>query len=131
MLLLANTMILAHAVIPHHHNGVVASVCGFNEASEHVHFCSHGHDSNTNQDVEDCVLSDLYLHVSQDDNPHAPSDTELFTNWDYSSLFAVVPNHKIEIKDYGNLPFRQKPHIISSYNHYITCSLGLRAPPIC
>lgn len=145
LLLLASIIILAHAVVPHHHHdGVVVAVSelfslGHDHDHDHDSSIAHHHHSHAPEEHnhdgefnENCLLGDLYLRISQDRQQHFSSDnSDLFKYLDYSPLFAVVPSVEIEIKDYGNQPFWQKPYISSSYNHFITHSLGLRAPPVC
>jgi len=114
LLLLASIIILVHAVIPHHHhNGMVVPIC-ISEAFDR----DHEHDHN------------FPYHYSQKSDPHS-HDEEFSEDCLFFPPFTVALNHRIEIKDYGNLPFRQKPYIAFSYNHYVTHSLGLRAPPVC
>ena len=136
LLLLASIIILVHAIIPHNHNG--------NEPFEHdyhdhdhnfpYHY-SHKSDTHSHDEdfSEDCLLND-YLRISQDRQQNISSDDNDYSfsdDWGYFPPFAVALNHRIEIKDYESLPFWQKPYIAFSYNHYVTHSLGLRAPPVC
>lgn len=142
--MLANIVLLAHAVIPHHHHkGMVVSIGNWlspNDALEHGHDCGLFHSFHCSHDAdhhdhgegvnEDCILNGLYARLDQDRQQHLLCDKEDFLKHiDCSCHFELVPADEIETKDYGNLPFRQKPYIPSSYSHYITHSLGLRAPP--
>ena len=146
LLILANIMILAHTVIPHHHhNGVETSICFFfciNETTEHHHdhnlsfaHRQHCHDAETHEhddkSNDDCILRNLYLPSNQGKQLSSLNETDLLNAWDFFPLFIVATDSNIEIKNDANLPFRQKPHLASSYNHYVTHSLGLRAPPVC
>ena len=146
LLILANILILAHAAIPHHHpNGTDVSICYFfciNKTAEHHHdhalsyihrqHCqeSETHDHNE-KPYDDCILKNLYLPVNQSKQLSSFNETDLLNVWDFFPLFIVETDSNIEIKNDVNLPFRQKPHLASSYNHYVTHSLGLRAPPAC
>lgn len=145
-LLLANIVILAHAAVPHHHhNGIVVSIFNFLSVSETLEHDHHDYapsytDYNQNSDKhshqgeynEYCLLNGIYLNVSQDKQHYLSSDsTDLFKQIDYFPLFAAISTNDIELKDYGCLPFRQKPYVNPYHSHYITHCLGLRAPPFC
>ena len=145
LLLLANIIILAHAIVPHHHhNGIVFSICIFlsdNEDLEYnhahsqpcTHYYCHNSENHEHDEVfsDNCLLNDLYLPTNNDKQLLSSDDTDVINYSDYFLLFDVVPNQIIEIQDYGNLPFRQKPYLTSSYDYYVTHSLGMRAPPVC
>jgi len=147
LLLLANFIILAHAVVPHHHHhsGIVVSICHFlsiHETLEHLHNHYHttvfhnNHESdNSNQDggiAENCVLNDLYYRIIPVKQHHfSYIDSDSFIPLYFNLLCSPAPDNEIEIRDYGNLPFRQKPYIASTYLHFANHSLGLRAPPAC
>jgi len=126
LLLLTNFAILVHAVIPHHHHDKIAiSICNLlsiNDALDHEHD-HRGHGLGKNN-----LSNGFYLYLSQDNQDYLSS---VDTNLDYSPVFIITPAFEIEIKNYGGSPFRQKPYLFSSYSHYITHFLGLRAPPYC
>ena len=140
LLFLANIVVLAHATIPHHHHGrVIVSICNIlsiDDALNHKHENCHSGQHNEHEHKhsehplsEDCVLNELYARSNVSSANSNGSD---FTNFQLDFPLVchdVIP--LIEIRDYGELPFRQKPYLNSYHTHYITHSLGLRAPPFC
>ena len=109
-LLLANTILLAHAVIPHHHL----------EDIQPVGQCNH-------ENMKDCPLTTLYIKF---DNDKPILQTHNF-NLSFSPC-VLTPFSDISIfpiPDTIGLPFRQKPYLLSYYTDYISQSLGRRAPP--
>jgi len=111
-LLFAGTIILAHAVVPHHyHNGIPL----FTENHD-VH---HSHNQ---EGVENCSFSKIYVRLS--------NDRQLFQMLDFNlqpcflTLFSDCFICKIE-KTKPNL----NPYLLLYHTEYISQSLGLRAPP--
>lgn len=139
-LFLANFVILVHAIIPHHHHdGAPVSICYISDPEIHKHYHEHLHHTTDSDEHdhskkpnEDCLLSGLYLSPDQNKQMHLSSvDTDLVNSPSHLSFFTITPICNPEIKDYGNLPFRKKPYLLSSYNYFTTHSSGLRAPPVC
>lgn len=142
LLLLANIILLAHTVIPHHHlNGVVPSACtvlSFHETIGHSQCCCHSHSEcgcNHNHEGdfdENCPLNILFVRDNQEKQQHLSFvDADFFKHIGFSLLFTEVSSAVINIQDYGLLPFRQKPYLNAYHTQHITHSLGLRAPPSC
>ena len=144
-LLLANAVMMGHAVIPHHHhNGVVFTL----KIAHNEHDCnSHSdrHDCNSHpvnddaqsdgkceypfchDDVEKCSLMSFYVHANGD---------KQFFQLEYPGLnlfpFVLSPLSDDFIStDLIGLPFRQKPYLPSYHFAWISQSSGLRAPPAC
>jgi len=112
-LLFAGTIILAHAVVPHHyHNGLP-----FITDNHDVH-----HSHNQDQNVEDCFFSTVYVRLS--------NDQQLFQLLDFNlqpcflTLFSDYFICKIEKSKF-------KTYLLHYHTEYISQSLGLRAPPFC
>ena len=132
-ILLANTIILAHAIVAHHHDGMFKMAVAIHH--EHEHDCDSDdaqpvdscNDPFCHGDISNCVLSSFCMSVG-DDKPVIP-----IHDFDFNLLpclltaftgCAIPPI----IEDIG-LPFRQKPCFYNT--DYISQSFGLRAPPVC
>lgn len=120
-LLFVNTIILTHAVIPHHyHDGVYVSTatCNVHEESPYDH-CPLNH--------EECFLTKAYVRPD--------NDRAIFQAFDLGidlDLPALLPDYpESPIEDVLGLPFRQKPYLLSRHTEYVARSLGSRAPPVC
>lgn len=134
LLLFANIIMLAHAVVPHHHhNGFIVALLESDHDKNHGHDHDHHHSSNphnhdSNESSEQCALNEAYTR----------SDNDLkfgcYKNYDYGSAKYFVSQAGINkfsfVNDYG-LPFRQKPFIASYRSIFSSGSIGLRAPPVC
>lgn len=136
-ILLANIIMLAHAAIPHHHHDFipVAVVTDIHNHNSDNHDHNHAvpveednhHSTQHSEGLEDCLLTQSYLKT----NIINQIGQTIFIQY----LPWLVPefcnDFQIKYTDYGNLPFRQQPYFVPSYDHYIAQSLGLRAPPFC
>lgn len=144
-MLLANIIMLAHTIVPHHHhNGFVVALLERNikersqdhhhASSDHNHTPSdhhqapstHNHESNS--ETEKCALNEVYTR--SDNSPKF----ECYENCDYKTSKTFVSPRgidKFSLVNEGGLPFRQKPYIESYYSKFSSGSIGLRAPPVC
>jgi len=151
-LLLANIIMLAHTIVPHHHhNGFVVALLerSIKERSQDHHHASsdhnhtpsghnhtpsdhhqtpstHNHESNS--ETEKCALNEVYTR--SDNSPKF----ECYENCDYKTSKTFVSPRgidKFSLVNEGGLPFRQKPYIESYYSKFSSGSIGLRAPPVC
>jgi len=117
-LLLAGMIILAHAVIPHHHHNGISFI------SSTTH---HTNDDEQNDTQEICLLSKVYLRLSND------KQTFQLYNFDFDLLPYLLTLFSDEnippIDDTTSLLFRHQPYILLNYTKFIACSKGLRAPP--
>ena len=149
-ILLATLVILAHAFVPHHHHDrIVVSFFGpsfiekiFEQVHHHHHKHLHSHDHSqdhtpVNPDhedkySEDCLLDDLYRRLNQTRKHQLTGDDDSkSSNFDHVPFFVAAPVQQIEIKDYGEFPFRQNPYLPASFLTLIGCSLSFRGPPVC
>jgi len=136
-LLLANTIILAHVAISHHHHDGIFVTCA---DDQHKHDCnSHNHHHDDTQpaghcndpychgNIEDCSLANLYVRVDNDNRviPSFVCDFNLLPF--FLTLFSEY--FTPQIADGIGLPFRQNPFLQSVYTEFIVRSTGLRAPP--
>ena len=118
-LLIANVILLAHTVVPHHHHENV-SIC-FSQTTHHEH--------EGNPSSEKCCVID---------NDYTPAENKLKTACHIhikcncgQILFALVSN-SLNIQDFADdtiIHFRQNPYIPLFYSKFISQSIGLRAPP--
>lgn len=124
ILLIANIVLLAVTIMPHHHHDKsldicllecqIGSCCNIDE-STNDHSCSDHQDTGCS---EQCVSRQEFVKA---------------TTTDFSSsfpiiLFLLITTSFLLTIDCSALVFRQKPYILS----YISCivqSTGLRAPP--
>ena len=132
VLLLANVIMLAKPVVCYlQHNSIIpVTVCSTNQK----HNCSkHAKQHNypgTKQekkccDTERCFLHNLSLQESSVKLPGLSSN-------DVDVSISDIPVYRtIQITELTGLPFRQKPYIPLFYAHFVSQSIGLRAPPAC
>lgn len=166
LLVLANVIILVHAVVPHmhDHNGKILYICYFlttHNSNEHTPNCDHPqshshapihknalaashtchlsenhhhhhHHHHDSHPGDFCLLNTLYVPANTLKFQTPSQDSDLLDFADTSlPLFAQISTPYCNLLDYGNLPFRQKPYILSLYCLFASHSLGLRAPPLC
>lgn len=142
LLLLANMVLLVHAVIPHHHHDKLPNLCNISyHQYDAVHRCQHfkdniivsENDENTHRSLslEDCLLDNVYIRFMNES--HTIQAAELGSDIDFHfALLYLSTDNSIRIgSDYDFLPFRQEPHLESLYTSFIAQSYGLRAPPLC
>ena len=133
-LFLANAILLVHAVVAHHHDGIpvaLVAIC-------HDHDCTSQHpddadplecnDPYCHGNIKDCSLSLLYANFEYDKKAFQSQDFNIELLFCILTLF--TDNNAPLINDIG-LPFRQNPYLQSYNTEYISQSLGLRAPPAC
>jgi len=136
-LMIANAVILVHAIISHHNYNcipvVVASTHNEHDSNSYLHndTQSFGHCINLHchENFEDCALTKIYVI------PCKCNQTFLPHNCDFELLpcfFVLFSDYSMpQIADGIGLPFRQKPYLIPYLTEYTSQSLGLRAPPSC
>ncbi len=127
-ILLANTILLAHTIIPHHHhNGLVASVASTKSShNSDKSFNDHSHDSD---DDADCALRKEILIPGrsfrsfinpQDYDP----EQKLFQDIHNSIPIITTPLYYLSF-------FSSRIHDdVSQYLFLLNNSQGLRAPPL-
>ena len=113
-ILFAGTIILAHAVIPHHHHD------GIPVAARHEHNGNMPDHSRTDQLHEFRILIKTNERMDNDQYPD-------FDMNGFSCLFSGYSRYRIN--DDVGLRFRQLPYTQSIHTALIARSIGLRAPP--
>ena len=133
LIMIANIMILAHAVIPHHHHN--KQVCLINSHFTNESFTdehgtdqdSHSHHRENNSD--DCVLKlPLVIFSNQwktDFKIKNIPDRSSLDDFHYNLL-----NNKTEFQIQVLSSFYYERITHSSYSSLVSASLGLRAPPV-
>ena len=113
-LLFAGTIILAHAIIPHHHHD------GIPVAARHVHDGKIPDHSRTDQ-LHECFISK---------KANERIDNDQLPDFGFIWLFCLFSNYSTYRKiDDAGLLFRQPPNIQLLYTEFIARSKGMRAPP--
>lgn len=133
---LATMIIVAHAIIPHHHHDGIPMLLSsqmHKTMQERHHDCScddiHSQDDNHCHSNEECPIYDYSVIPENERIINASSNNDIFQTFTFIVL--LHKNPIIEISEYRNLSFREKPYSESYHTVYITNSLGLRAPPVC
>ena len=134
-LFLANLIIVAHAVIPHHHHErivcIISEHCS-NDAEAHAHLAEaphHSHDGNNN--AENCTLKQLLVTpphnsrgvsglIANDQNNN--SFPEFVTTLERPGIISSLLSQRISNREFPDIQLRSI--------RWITSSHGLRAPPL-
>jgi hypothetical protein len=126
-LLLANIIMLAHIFVPHcDYNKISVNIPLSVIQSENDNNCCackafhHSHDT----DIE-CLLSQIYARLENDDKPTALADFILLS-YPFVSVNNFIPTTNTEF-----LSIQYKPYLLPHYCAFIFQSKGLRAPPAC
>jgi len=133
LILLANIVFLAHAVVPHHHHEsqVCLESCSCqSDCSTHEHNTSaHNHNHDGSDCSVNCVLKQTVvipsnqlrheLKYATGENHHSP----------FNNFHAIIINHEQLSFAPKIISIAQIPLIISSHSQFNSGSTGLRAPP--
>ena len=142
-IMLANVLILAHAVIPHHHHNkvLVAIVNVLDEVplDNHSHGHGHHHGEATHQHAEgeDCLVSEAVaaatLRFQTDQSTHQVNPTQpLPDSGHYLLLCAIVCYFDPSLNLFNVNKVRKKwPYLPHGHAQYVARASGLRAPPVC
>ena len=129
LILIANIVLLAHAVLPHHHHEQLVCIeqthCT-NDAISHSQTASDNHHQHDGAHLATCILKQAIIIST--------SQARLLNNCDNCS---DNHNHDFFILSYFGLETLQPitvtvstvPEFTFTFSSYITSSLGLRAPP--
>jgi len=133
-ILLANIILLVHAVIPHHHHQeqvCIESTHCEDDGSEHHHKNTdpdHEHDGENNAD--DCILKQIVVFPTNKGKLEFEFISEINNDFPFNDFHFAFVNTKpradtpIFLKDISHQFF------ISFHRNILTTSIGLRAPPI-
>ena len=135
-LLLANIILLAHAIVPHHHHEdeglcFFETRCPMDEEAcsgeNHDTQTAH-HEHNQFPSSDQCCLID---------NAYAPAINEIKTSCSQHEKcdcrYTLISNilYTCDTCDEPIIHFRQNPSVPHFYSEFIAQSIGLRAPPAC
>jgi len=126
-LLLVNMIILAHAVIPHHHHA----------GEIHVVTAHHEHDGNlpdrhhSDDTHRFWLLTMVKVRLGNDKQINQSNDFDFAIDLLPCFLPLFSDDTILPIKDDVGLLFAYHPYLQSCHIEFISQSLGLRAPPVC
>ena len=151
-IILANILILAHAVIPHHHHNkmFVAIVNVLDDEAQdlfnHEHGHSHHHDGNTyhhnsgshhhDTNKEECLMNEAEvaaaLKIQTDDGDGWFSNLLSATDNGGTFPLAITGLSELTLTPlFRDVSVRQLPYVACGHTHFVACAKGLRAPPAC
>ena len=133
---LANVLLLAHSVIPHHHHGDAVCFetvhCGACHES-HPDEYDGNHDSKIplDQDGQCCALDEMVM-FHPDGVKHKMEAAWQLVEFEFQDQFspALISRHFSLAGFFCNLPFRQHPPELIYHDTCVSPATGLRAPPI-
>lgn len=131
-ILLANLVLLAHAVIPHHHHE--AEVCFVNSHCESDHESDkdhdHHHDHEGSNDYDSCLLKEIVTLPTNQQKPECNYFSYIDQHSTFHGLFAILSEHLL-IKDHSaDFHLDRPPYIPALYSCIVCSHQGLRAPPL-
>ena len=133
---LANVLLLAHSLVPHHHHGerVCFDVGSCNTRERQHHHEGEGCDDSghpAGQEEGCCVLDHLVIfhpegfrHELEEAGQPAELDFPLDFQWPLIHYYIRVSLFAYQ------LPFRQHPPSLTYHSSCLSHGLGLRAPPV-
>jgi hypothetical protein len=125
-----NLLLLAHAVLPHHHhNGIPHLV--FAGTGEHHHsddFCCCEHED---QDKDSCALDlEVDVYCNTEEHHHHLCCTDHSDHFNHlPTAILLTYSYDISASLQGE-PLRIPPYLISCSQDPVVSSTGLRAPPL-
>ena len=135
VLLFANLVLLAHAVVPHHHHAKTGICLLDSHCEDHSEADNHASPTSEQDETpfsEECCLlnNNVYILV------HNPIKNVCRThvNCDCEKDSYTLASNTFDIQDFVDnvgIHFRQKPYVPLFYSEYTSQSMGLRAPPVC
>jgi hypothetical protein len=128
-LLLANIIMLAHDVIPHHHHD--DNICFEN----HSCTANHSHESEApNQPSKDketcCLLAGTLIFTPASSVEINCPCCESSHNREFFDYSFIAYGSVVGLNFWAQLPFRQNPHKSNNYHFLADQTYGLRAPPL-
>jgi hypothetical protein len=134
LILIANIVLLAHAVVPHHHHKsqvcIVSCHCQADCQDHNNNLPGHNNQHDGNNESDCCVLKQAVAIpsnlVKQDfrgfdsDNNHP----------DFDGFQCVLFDNELDIFEPIDSSVAKLQFLSSNYSHFVNTSIGLRAPPI-
>ena len=133
---LANIILLAVAVVPHHHHGdMICFAAPHNCGQKHDADCSdqhnpsHSHDRHN--DATCCNIEEWLLPNITSGDKHNISCFCAMCNNGYDLFAFIIPGLPGLSPQTECLPFKQAPFTEKYISVYVSQTPGLRAPPCC
>ena len=130
---IANILLLANLVIPHHHHEsevcVVVSHCESDNEKHDDSSSSHKHDHDSNSKTDHCALNQVYIVATDNvrqDYSHVIISISNYDLPDFLALFLLNEGQASKREITSRLDY----YPIYSYYNFVSTSIGLRAPPI-
>ncbi len=134
-ILLANIIILAHAVVPHHHlphqTFLITSQCAENKDGHHLPISDidHNHDNDNKSDNEHCLLNQVIVLPTNTVRQICGCDFHTDLHPDFGGFHAILIFFKFECVAPAVTVNSRSPLLTFTYVSYASSVLGLRAPP--
>ncbi|NQU33935.1 MAG: hypothetical protein HQ521_11920 [Bacteroidetes bacterium] len=129
----ANILLLANLVIPHHHHEseicVDVSHCESDNVKHDDSSTKHDHDHDSTSKTDHCALNQVYIVAT--DNVKQDYSSFIFScsNYELSDYLALL-FHDESQESQLDITFNEYHYSLNSYYNFISTSKGLRAPPI-
>lgn len=137
MLLIANMIILVHAVVPHHHHDKVAvalaALCEEDDCHQHSHNGSQQHQHDGQEEcfltdaLEQTVVKNILDKTLLSDSPVLLLQKFLI----FSDFLAIENSYSNNILEYLRCRFRRNDCNTNNYIDFCAETSGFRAPPFC
>ena len=135
---MANIVLLAHAVIPHHHHENEVCIASLSCEDEHEidsqenhkHCAIHDYEHNDHKDVENCTLRNIEYLSSRNSKHECNCGIYFNHNHEFNDFQTVL--FDIDFYQYSFYVVSKIPIPESSnfYINFVNTSLSLRAPPV-
>ena len=137
LMFLANIVLLAVTVVPHHHHGdmicfTVSHCCGHEhdtDCSHNEHNPSHAHEHHG--DAGCCNVEEWLLPNIEPNDKHSYFCYCVTCDSGHDLFISIIPQFLEFSSQTECLPFRQAPFEETYISVYVSQTLGLRAPPFC
>ena len=133
-MLLANIVLLVHAIVPHHRHektGVCFDISHHNSCNETHHCNSEPHEHENNPISNKCFIDNVF--PPEQNNIKIACHVHKKCDCVKLLLYTLIPNN-LNIRDIVNdntVFFRQNPCVLIFHTEFISHSTGFRAPPAC
>lgn len=130
-ILLANIILLAHAVIPHHshHNEVCIGDSHLQAHSVEHNSCSD-HKHSNEEKAEDCALNQVSVVLSQQLRSEIKSFDCFASLSQFDGFQAQLLNESVGHFSLQNVSSPKSPLLYFDYTSFVGNQIGLRGPPM-
>lgn len=129
-ILLANIILLAHAVAPHNHHNGLACICktGINAHPQESSNSNHKHNGKNSSDY--CILTQLIVVRNTQVKLECKNVDFTDNHSQFDGIQAILINNIFKVFHPIYRTNVHLPQIGTLYNHFVNTGLGLRAPPV-